>query len=488
MNGQPTKEQIANRRSTNPVRYPVNETLLAQQHERQSLSEKSVLSRFHRSGHTPRPLVAEILGGVASLGLGLTLALFVINESTGTLASPGGWYIAAGRLTGFVGSYLMLLMVFLIARIPWLERAAGQDQLIRWHRRIGGWPILLIALHIVFVTVGYSTIRHIGPVRQLGTFIVHYPDILASLVGFLLLVIVGVSSYWRVRQRQRYENWWVLHLYTYLALALAFTHQVVTGVAFLNHPLSKYFWIAVWSLGAFTILAFRITLPIFRNARYRLKLVSVHQEAPGVFSLLCSGRRLSHLAVSGGQFFQWRFLTRGLWWQAHPYSLSALPSPPYLRVTVKDAGDHSRSIARLTPGTRIFIEGPYGKFTHHACATDSVVLIGAGVGVTPLRTLLEDLPAKIEVSVIVRSSTEEDLVHRNEIADLVAQRGGVVHELVGSRHQVALDPVTLRRLVPSIATSDVYICGPAAFTDHVAHAVTKIGVPPERIHTEAFAF
>ena len=488
MNSQPTKEQTATRRLPSQLRPLATVPLSAQDHEFVGVVKAPVASRPHRSGHAPRPVVAEILGGLAGLGFGLTLALVVINESSGTLRSPGGWYIAAGRLTGFLGSYLLLLMVFLIARIPWLERAVGQDQLVRWHRRIGGWPILLIALHITLVIVGYSALRHVSFVQQSLTFVGNYPDILASFVGFALLVMVGVSSYRRIRQRQRYENWWVLHLYTYLALALAFAHQVVTGLAFLNHPLPRYFWISIWVLGAFSVVAFRVALPILRNARYRLKLVSVHEEAPGVFSLVCSGRRLNRLAVSGGQFFQWRFLTKGLWWQAHPYSLSALPNPPHIRVTVKESGDHSRSIAKLTPGTRIFVEGPYGRFTHHARSTDSVVLIGAGVGITPLRTLLEDLPENVKLSVIVRSSTEEDLIHRREIADLVTQRGGVVHELVGSRHHVSLDVATLRRLVPEIAKSDVYICGPAAFTDHVAHAAAKGGVPMQRIHTEAFAF
>ena len=91
-----------------------------------------------------------------------------------------------------------------------------------------------------------------------------------------------------------------------------------------------------------------------------------------MFSVICRGRRLDRLAVSGGQFFLWRFLTRDLWWQAHPYSLSALPRPPYIRVTIKALGDQSRGILQLPPGTRVAIEGPYGVFTRHARMSDRV--------------------------------------------------------------------------------------------------------------------
>ena len=189
---------------------------------------------------------------------------------------------------------------------------------------------------------------------------------LAAMAGFGLLVLAGFTSYRIVRRRLRYETWWVVHLYLYLALALAFAHQIVTGVSFIGHPLVRALWIVVWAATAGLVLVFRVVQPVWRSLRHQLRVVEVRAEAPGVVSVVCSGRRLDRLAVSGGQFFLWRFLTRDLWWQAHPYSLSALPRPPYLRVTIKGLGDQSRAIARLRPGTRVAIEGPYGAFTHHA--------------------------------------------------------------------------------------------------------------------------
>jgi len=382
----------------------------------------------------------------------------------------------------------MLVMLVFIARIPWLERAVGQDRLIRWHRWIGPWALWLIGAHVVLITLGYAQLAKVGPLRQLWDFLTTYPDVLAAAVGFCLLVMAGITSIRIARRHLKYETWWVVHLYVYLGLALAFAHQIVTGASFIGHPLTRAIWIVVWAATAGAVIVFRVLQPIARSLRHQLLVVDVHEEAPGVFSIICRGRQLSRLAVSGGQFFRWRFLTRELWWHAHPYSLSALPHPPFIRVTVKGLGDHSRAVAHLKPGTRVFIEGPYGAFTRYARSTQNVVLIGAGVGITPLRALLEDLPRSVRVTVVIRASRSEDIAHRDEVAAIVRHRGGQFHEVIGSRHDVRLDAAMLHRLVPRIAASDVYICGPRGFNDGIISAASSLGVHRNQIHQEAFSF
>lgn len=424
----------------------------------------------------------------AGIGFGAVLASVIANESRGSLAAPGGLLIAAGRLAGLTGTYLILIMVVLVARLPWLERSVGQDQLIRWHRRVSPWAISLIIAHVALITLGYAAAARSTALGEAWLLVRSYRDMLAAAVGFGLLMLAGITSYRAVRRRLRYETWWVAHLYLYLGLALAFAHQIMTGISFISHPLVRALWIAIWISTAGLVLACRIGLPAWRSLRHGLRVVEVRGEAPAVVSVICHGRGLDKLAVSGGQFFLWRFLTRDLWWQAHPYSLSALPQPPYLRITVKGLGDASRTLAELRPDTRVAFEGPYGVFTDHARLSDGVLLIAAGVGITPLRALLEDLPRDADAVVVIRASTVTDLVHRAEIAALVKHRNGRLHEVVGSRHKVRLTARTIRHLVPDIAERDVYICGPAGFDEEVTTAAQKLGVPDGQIHIESFGF
>lgn len=441
-----------------------------------------------RAARPPRPQIANALAWSAGVGLLLSFGLSFLGQSISSYKLAGGWFTLAGRITGMTGTYTMIIMILLITRLPWLEETVGQVRLVRWHRTIGGWPIALIALHVVFITLGYAEASHVSFVSQFWAFIMHYPDVLAATVAFALMVAAGVTSIPAVRRSMRYQSWWAVHLYLYLAMVLAFAHEIKTGLMFIGHPLATDTWIALSAGAVATILALRVVRPIMRNLRHQLRISTVREEAPGVYSIVLKGRNLSRLEVSGGQFFQWRFMARGLWWHSHPYSLSAMPRPPFIRVTIKQLGMQSLAATRLKPGTRVFVEGPYGVFTRHARRGDRVVLIGAGVGISPIRALLEDLPTTTKVTVILRASSVEDIVHRAEMTQLVHDRGGKLHEVVGSRKKANLDGQLLRKLVGNLNNTDVYVCGPAGFSDGVTDNLLRLGARRERIHHEAFAF
>jgi predicted ferric reductase len=441
-----------------------------------------------RPPRRPNRRLVDAAAIAVGLGMGMCVALAVAAETRGSLSAPGGLLIFGGRLAGLTGTYLLLIMLLLVARIPGIERAVGQDRLLKWHRRLGQWPIYLLTAHAVLITLGYAEQAKTGFWHELWILIRSYADVLMAIVALALLVMAAVTSIRAARRRMRYETWWTIHLYVYLALALSFSHQLANGASFVGHPLTRVVWVALWLATAGTVLVFRVGLPIVRSLWHGLRVVGVHEEAPGVVSIVCRGRRLERLAVDGGQFFQWRFLTRGMWWQAHPYSLSAMPRSPYLRVTVKAAGDYSRRLMRIPVGTRIAIEGPYGAFTRHARDTNKVLLVGVGVGVTPVRALLEDMDPWVDVVVVTRASTAGDLLFREEIRRLVANRRGQLHEIVGSRRAHSLDQRYLRRLVPDIAQRDVYICGPDDLSDGLVVAARQLGVPEDRIHREQFAF
>ena len=178
-------------------------------------------------------------------------------------------------MTGLLAAYAMVVVVLLVARIPPLERAIGQDRLVAWHRRLGPWPLYLLAGHAALITIGYAQAAHDGVLHQLGQLLWTYPGILAATAGAVLLIAAGVTSYRLARRRTAYETWWAVHLYTYLALFLSFSHQVDTGASFVGHPVARAWWTALWIGTLAIVVGARIGLPIWRSLRHRLRVVAV---------------------------------------------------------------------------------------------------------------------------------------------------------------------------------------------------------------------
>jgi predicted ferric reductase len=286
-----------------------------------------------------------------------------------------------------------------------------------------------------------------------------------------------------VRRRLRYETWYFVHLYAYLAIALAFSHQLATGSEFVGDPAARAYWTALYVVTVGALVLFRVLGPLARSLRLGLRVERVVPEGPGVVSVDVGGERLDRLRARAGQFFGWRFLSRDRWWEVHPFSLSAAPDGDRLRITVKDRGDFTARIGSLRPGTRVVVEGPYGGFTTANRRLGRVAMIAGGIGITPVRALLEEMPG--EVAVVYRAAREDDVILRAELDDLARERGADLHYVVG-RAPGLLSPEHLRTLVPDIAERDVYLCGPPAMIDAIHDSLREAGVARRQIHTERF--
>jgi predicted ferric reductase len=425
---------------------------------------------------------------LAVIGLGVVAVIALWWHATPDVSGLGGWLTGAGEILGLLAGYGVVVLVALMARLPPLEQGVGTDQLARWHSMGGRYVVSLVWCHALLILWGYAVTAHTSLVSETATLLTQYPDVLMATVGGFLLLGVGIVSMRAARRRVRYETWYYLHFYTYLAIALAFSHQFANGASFTSSLAARFWWSAMYVTVAVLIIWYRFAVPLRSFARHGFHVIGVKEEAPGVISVYIGGSRLDELDVEPGQFFRWRFLTKSLWWSSHPYSLSAAPGKDLLRITVKDLGDHSAELARLRPGTRVIAAGPYGAFT----AADSgrgVVLLAGGVGITPLRAMFATLPG--HVTLIYRASSERDIVFRDELDAIAAARGATVYYVVGSRSELGGDPLSpsvLRSLAPGLDRQEVYVCGPAGMTSDAARALRAAGVPKRSIHYESFEF
>jgi len=424
----------------------------------------------------------------------LIVAMWLRHGGLGQLGTIGGAATALGQLTALLGTFAALLELVLLSRTPWLEQTVGMDRLVGWHRWVGFACLWLIVGHLLLTTVGWGATAGRGPVDEFITLLAEEPYVFMATVGFVAFLVVGLSSVRRVRDRLSYETWYGLHLYAYVGIALAFLHALVVGTDFLADPVARAYWLALYAVTFGLLLVFRIGAPLRLNLRHRLVVTGVVPEAAGVVSVYITGRDLGALRARAGQFFQWRFLTGGGWWRAHPYSLSARPDGRCLRITIKGRGLDSNLALALRPGVRVLAEGPYGTFTADRLRGGPALFLAGGIGITPLRAMLDELPPDHgDVVLIYRASSWRDVAFRAELDELAAKRRVRLVYLVGRRSDPALQgeplsPAALARLVPDIAGRDVFVSGSEGFISYVRSSLRRLGLRGDRVHAERFAF
>lgn len=438
----------------------------------------------------------DVLGAAALASNGVVLWLWISNQGIQKL--PVNAAASLVLPTGLLASNLMLLQVLMLARIPLVERAWGHDLLARRHRLAGFTSFWLVVTHVTLTVIVYVT--QVSGWSKLWWVIRTQPGVLMAVAGFALIVVAVALSVRAARRRLRYETWHLIHLYTYAGMGLALPHQILLGPDFRETAWARIYWWTLYIGAAAAVLTFRVALPLWRSWYHQLRVLDVIPETPGTASVLVGGRRLERLPLRAGQFFFWRFLDGPGWSRAHPYSVSLAPRSDFLRVTIQDAGDGSARAATLSAGTRVLVEGPYGRLTSDCRTRDTLVFIAAGAGITPIRALLEEMPyERGRATLLYRVSDPADVLFHDELTELAERRGLTLHLLSGPRRDddswlprsvppAQSDSGFLASAGPDLDHSDIYLCGPPQWMAKVRAAAFDAGAARDRLHTEEFTW
>lgn len=435
-------------------------------------------------GRRPVPPVVQArwaLWAFVVINLGIVEVLF-ITGGTGKNS-----ILTVAKFVGLHAALLMMFQLLLVARLPWLDRRIGMDRLTVWHRWTGFTLLWTVLTHATLIVLGYATLDNASMAR---TFLA-LAGVPASLLGMLaatLIITIATTSLRAVRRRLQYETWHGLHLLVYLAISLAFVHQLLETTTFKSSTFAVVYWWTLWIVAVGALLVGRIAMPVCRNAYHQFRVQAVVPESNNVVSVHVTGRHLDRLPAKAGQFFIWRFPGHNHWWLANPFSLSAAPDGRSLRLTAKAVGSGSAGLRHVPVGTRVFMEGPYGAFTSLQRTRPGALLIAGGVGITPIRALLEEKSTE-DVVVLYRVRGESDAVLLNEVRQLIETHGGRLHLLTGRTREGArpFEPDNLRSLVPDVTERDVYVCGPPAMTSAVLSSLRTIRVPNSQVHAEKFS-
>lgn len=415
---------------------------------------------------------------------------------SGDLILSGGGnstLLAISRLAGLWATQLALYQLLLIGRVKWVEAQFGLDKLSKIHKWNGYTILGFVILHIVLVTKAYAGFSQLDLITQFFNLNTQLEDVFKAFLATLILFGTIALSITIVRRNLKYEYWYYVHLLNYLTFLLFVGHQLNLGMSTESFPFQIY-WMATYVVTAGLIGWFRFLIPTYHFWKHDFRIEKIEQLNNAV-NIYITGNDLSSLKRESGQFFILRFLQKGFWYEAHPFSMSWSEVQPNLRVTIKNLGDFTSKVSNLKPGTKVLIDGPHGVFTKKQINSNKLLLIAGGIGITPIRSLMEDLSGKSDTILLYSTKTRADALLSDEI-DLYATRPNTQIKYILSEEPAQtlgdalggmLDQAMLARLVPDIQERQVFLCGPPRMMDAIRSALVKLGLPKNKIHFERFA-
>ena len=438
----------------------------------------------------PAPREPAVLGtDVVALMAGFALVVAGMWARHGGLGGlTAGWHpmwASLAQLTGLAASAVGLVGLVLVARPRSIERRLGLDRMFVWHRVLGETMAVLVGAHVfVGVAEWAATERVTAALTDLTG---REPYMALATIGAALIGLVTITSLRSLRRRLSYETWYFVHLLAYVGFAVSLPHEIVLGNDLADDRLARILWVCVHIAVAVWIVDGRWG-PAVRAFARPLRVRAVRALNDDTVEITLAGSSLRSRRADAGQFVMLRALSPRLWWQAHPFSLSAAPDSSGLCVTVKRRGDASNAIVALPVGTRVAVEGPYGACTPSVIGAEPVLFVVGGVGVAPARALLQRLPASCRPIVLFRAHAAKDLVHIDDLRQLCHERGGSIHTLVGPTARLATsDPFSasaLAAVVPDVAERVAVLCGPERLLAAARSGLRAVGVPDDRIHYE----
>lgn len=415
------------------------------------------------------------------------------NNSSYYIKNPayGNIWIALGRLTGLLGAYIILIQLMLVGRTRWIEESFGFDKMNKVHRWMGYSILLFLVGHPVLLILGYSRANEAGYISQLADFLANWHGVLNAFFALLLFMFVVLFSVAIIRRKFRYETWYFVHLATYVAIVLAFNHQVNSGD--LARGSAYYYWYALTFFAGGSILLYRFIRPLFLFARHRFTVEKVVQETPDVWSLYITGRNLQSFKFKAGQYCNLTILSCKMWY-THPFSFSSAYNSKYIRFSIKSLGDYTSEIKSLVPGTKIILDGPYGVFISTRAIRPKLLCIAGGIGITPIRAMLEELSVNGTNTVLLYGSrSRKDIVFFDELEQMASNSKNIrIRHILGIPEENYdsgnIDKEKIVRLVPDFFEREVFICGPPSMMKAVLNNLHDLGIPSGNIHFEKFSF
>ncbi|HET9860220.1 MAG TPA: ferredoxin reductase family protein [Nocardioidaceae bacterium] len=393
--------------------------------------------------------------------------------------------------TGLLAFSLLVVALVLMARVPSLVASFGIETILRMHRVVALCAVALVAGHVVLIVFHDPRGLSIFDLRDTTA-----AAWAATISTVALATVVGFALR-RKRRQPRYEGWRMLHIALAATVFLgAWLH--IWWLDQLSANVLTAIWFVLMGLVVLAVAARRwVWLPVRAHRRSYI----VDQVIPvsgNAVTLAMKAHGHEGVRFKAGQFAWLKIGSSSFVFEEHPFTIASTADAPHRKeFTIKALGDFSELLRGLRPGRRVFMDGPYGRFTIEGLdSSEGFVFIAGGVGVTPMVSMLRTLNQRRDPRphlLLLGARSLEDLMLHAEVDRLREGLDLTVTPVLESPpedwdgEQGRIDAELLDRCLPRHSKQhDYFLCGPPPMVIAVGKQLRDRGIPLNRIHTERF--
>ncbi len=404
------------------------------------------------------------------------------------------WFISPfkylAKISSLTSTLLMVLVLILTTKLNFLEYLfGGLDKVYKAHHTLARWSFTIILLHPIFLAL--VDVR--GYFGFFGYFVPNFDNQynVGHAIGMLCMVIYLVLIYITIAKKINYELWQASHSWFGTLFALIIAH-----VLFVNGDINKYFgfslWYNAWLILGIVAYLWTTLLSDYFGTKYKyvinkLQKVDTFYE----FELVPVNKAMSYRP---GQFVYTQFVHQDLPLEWHPYSIASCNDNGIIKLGIKELGDYTKLLNVMNIGDKVMVKGPYGNLSEKIIIKPNleVVLIGAGVGITPMvgiwEYILKNKRAKttlIYISTFLPQATfDNDFAYLNDKYGI----GNNDYWLYLDEGKNFINTSMIQARVGQLDNKLFIICGPKRMMDGTVKGLKDAGVKNMNIVVEDFDF